>query len=198
MGLSDMDFFALLQLDWNTFKLFCIFMWQIFLPFLTEVGHEVCAKSCPLFRESRRQHFLHLNRYVPRALSTLFTSKRAAATAAEKWSQTYFDLNQFSCDVFQVTCNCNIVACRTQIVLPAFWRGKPKYQRIPKLPPFIKPQKPQWQNKAGQEAEWRRRLIFVKNVHNYCSKRQRERKKRQIRDKFLSLSSFAPLLCFSP
>ena len=92
------------------------------------------------------------------------------------------------------TKRCNIVACRTQIVLP----GKPKYQRIPKLPPFIKPQKPQWQNKAGQEAEWRRRLIFVKNVHNYCSKRQRERKKRQIRDKFLSLSSFAPLLCLSP
>ena len=25
--------------------------------------------------------------------------------------------------------------------------GKPKYQRIPKLPPFVKARKPQWQNK---------------------------------------------------
>ena len=78
--------------------------------------------------------------------------------------------------------------------------GKPKYQRIPKLPPFVKARKPQWQNKPTGSWMTATAEKNVKNVQNYCwdsRQRERERKKRQICDNFfvvLHLHGFCPSL----
>ena len=78
--------------------------------------------------------------------------------------------------------------------------GKPKYQRIPKLPPFVKARKPQWQNKPTGSWMTATAEKNVKNVQNYCwdsRQRERERKKRQICDNFfvvLHLHGFCPPL----
>ena len=78
--------------------------------------------------------------------------------------------------------------------------GKPKYQRIPKLPPFVKARKPQWQNKPTGSWMTATAEKNVKNVQNYCwdsRQREKERKKRQICDNFfvvLHLHGFCPPL----